>query len=104
MDIYGELGLETIINAAGTLTRLGGSLMLPEVIEAMAAAGRAFATCGCVPGRFAGYHIVRRVNQGKQIFFRRTAAGRKGNAAHTRNLEEGSTIHIKYGLPDQKTR
>ena len=42
MDIYGELGLETIINAAGTLTRLGGSLMLPQVIEAMAAAGRQF--------------------------------------------------------------
>jgi len=42
MGIYGDLGLETIINAAGTLTRLGGSLMLPEVLEAMTAAGREF--------------------------------------------------------------
>jgi uncharacterized pyridoxal phosphate-dependent enzyme len=42
MDIYAELGLRTVINAAGTLTRLGGSLMRPEVIEAMTAASRSF--------------------------------------------------------------
>ncbi len=42
MDVYGELGLDTIINAAGTLTRLSGSLMLPEVTDAMAAASRSF--------------------------------------------------------------
>jgi L-seryl-tRNA(Ser) seleniumtransferase len=43
MDVYRELGIEPIINAAGTLTTLGGSLMLPEVTDAMAAASRAFA-------------------------------------------------------------
>lgn len=42
MDIYRELGVETIVNAAGTLTNLGGSLMLPEVVDAMVAASRAF--------------------------------------------------------------
>jgi L-seryl-tRNA(Ser) seleniumtransferase len=42
MDVYRELGMEPIINAAGTLTTLGGSLMLPEVTDAMAAASRAF--------------------------------------------------------------
>lgn len=42
MDIYSELGIEPIINAGGTLTTLGGSLMLPEVVEAMAAASRSF--------------------------------------------------------------
>lgn len=42
MDVYSELGVEPIINAAGTLTSLGGSLMLPEVVEAMAAASRMF--------------------------------------------------------------
>src|SRR4051794_7529238 len=41
-DIYAELGLDTIINAAGTITRMGGSLMLPAVTDAMAAASRAF--------------------------------------------------------------
>ncbi|MGQ0602127.1 MAG: aminotransferase class V-fold PLP-dependent enzyme [Anaerolineales bacterium] len=36
--IYDELGLRPVINAAGTLTRLGGALMPPEVVEAMARA------------------------------------------------------------------
>jgi L-seryl-tRNA(Ser) seleniumtransferase len=35
MDIYTRLGVKRRINAAGTLTRLGGSLMAPEVLEAM---------------------------------------------------------------------
>src|SRR6185312_1951837 len=34
-DIYGELGVTPIINAAGTYTTMGGSLMAPEVMEAM---------------------------------------------------------------------
>jgi L-seryl-tRNA(Ser) seleniumtransferase len=37
-SIYHELGLRPVINAAGTLTRLGGSLMPPEVLRAMARA------------------------------------------------------------------
>lgn len=40
-DIYAGLGVKRRINAAGTLTRLGGALMAPEVIAAMAAAARA---------------------------------------------------------------
>ena len=35
MDIYKKLGVNPIINAAGTLTRLGGTIMLPEVRQAM---------------------------------------------------------------------
>jgi L-seryl-tRNA(Ser) seleniumtransferase len=42
MSIYDELGIDTIINAAGTLTTLSGSLMLPQVVDAMAAASRSF--------------------------------------------------------------
>ena len=42
MDVYSELGIKTVINAAGTLTTLGGSLMLPDVVEAMSAASRSF--------------------------------------------------------------
>src|SRR5438067_10017950 len=41
-EIYRELGVRTVINASGTLTRLGGSRMAPEVLEAMAAAARSF--------------------------------------------------------------
>jgi L-seryl-tRNA(Ser) seleniumtransferase len=35
MDVYRRLGLRPIINAAGTYTHLGGSLLPPEVIAAM---------------------------------------------------------------------
>ncbi len=39
-DIYARLGVKRRINAAGTLTRLGGSLMAPEVLDAMRAAAQ----------------------------------------------------------------
>lgn len=35
MGVYERLGLRTIVNARGTHTRLGGTLMLPEVLDAM---------------------------------------------------------------------
>jgi L-seryl-tRNA(Ser) seleniumtransferase len=41
-DVYKDLGVRPLINAAGTYTALGGSLMRPEVVEAMAAAARQF--------------------------------------------------------------
>ena len=42
MDIYDQLGVKKVINGAATLTRLGGSIMPPEVLEAMAEAARHF--------------------------------------------------------------
>lgn len=39
-QVYSRLGLRTIINASGTYTHLGGSLMPPEVLEAMDDAAR----------------------------------------------------------------
>ncbi len=42
MGVYDELGLNPIINASGTLTRLGGSRMHPEVLAAMAEAAASF--------------------------------------------------------------
>lgn len=39
-QVYNRLGLRTIINASGTYTHLGGSLMPPEVLEAMDDAAR----------------------------------------------------------------
>jgi len=42
MDIYDELGVRPLINAAGTLTRCGGSLMAPEVLDSMRQASRQF--------------------------------------------------------------
>jgi L-seryl-tRNA(Ser) seleniumtransferase len=40
IDVYAALGVKRRINAAGTLTRLGGALMAPEVTAARAAAAR----------------------------------------------------------------
>lgn len=42
MSIYQDLGIKPIINASATLTRLGGSRMPGEVLEAMHAAAGAF--------------------------------------------------------------
>jgi uncharacterized pyridoxal phosphate-dependent enzyme len=42
MDIYDELGVRKIINGSATLTILGGSLIPPEVLAAMAQASRHF--------------------------------------------------------------
>ena len=39
-DPYADLGVRRRINAAGALTRLGGAVMAPEVVDAMAAASR----------------------------------------------------------------
>ena len=39
-DPYERLGVRRRINAAGALTRLGGAVMAPEVVEAMVAASR----------------------------------------------------------------
>ena len=45
-DPYARLGVRRRINAAGALTRLGGAVMAPEVVEAMAAASRASVDIG----------------------------------------------------------
>ncbi len=42
MNIYEKLGIRTIINGNATLTRLGGSIMPPEVVAAMVAASKHF--------------------------------------------------------------
>ena len=42
MNIYDEIGLPRVINAAGSMTYLGGSLMHPEVLEAMRSAAGSY--------------------------------------------------------------
>ncbi|MBM01843.1 MAG: hypothetical protein CL762_03905 [Chloroflexi bacterium] len=42
MDIYKELNIKTIINAQSWVTKLGGSIMRPEVLDAMNKASGAF--------------------------------------------------------------
>ena len=45
-DPYRRLSVRRRINAAGALTRLGGAVMAPEVVDAMAAASRASVDIG----------------------------------------------------------
>ena len=42
MTGYADLGVRPVINAAATLTRLGGSRMPPPVLDAMRAASESF--------------------------------------------------------------
>jgi D-glucosaminate-6-phosphate ammonia-lyase len=42
LGVYDKLGVKRIINGWGTITRVGGTLMPPEVVEAMAEAARSF--------------------------------------------------------------
>jgi L-seryl-tRNA(Ser) seleniumtransferase len=42
MGVYEDLGVRRVINASGTLTRLGGSRMAPEVLAAMCEAAESF--------------------------------------------------------------
>ncbi len=51
MGVYDELGLRTVINASGTLTRLGGSRMAPEVLAAMAEAAASFVPIDALQAR-----------------------------------------------------
>lgn len=50
-DVYRELGIAPIINAAGTITTLGGSLMPPEVTAAWNSAARSFVSLLDLQGR-----------------------------------------------------
>ena len=57
-EVYRRLGIEPVINGIGTVTVLGGSLMPPEVTDAMVAASRNFVPLPELQER-AGDHIAR---------------------------------------------
>jgi L-seryl-tRNA(Ser) seleniumtransferase len=42
MDIYDRLGVRKVINAQGSISKIGGSLMAPEVLAVMAEAGQSY--------------------------------------------------------------
>ena len=46
MGLYSGLGVRTVINARGNATLVGGTLMDPEILEAMAEAARSFVRIG----------------------------------------------------------
>ncbi len=50
-SIYYEFGVSPVINAAGTKTRIGGSLIRPEAVEAMREAAESFAVLSDLQSR-----------------------------------------------------
>ena len=59
--LYARLGVRRVINAAGTLTRLGGSRMAPEVLAAMAEAGGAFDWLADEPDLYSAADVIKPV-------------------------------------------
>ena len=57
-EVYRRLGIQPVINGIGTVTVLGGSIMPPEVTDAMVAASRHFVPLRELQQR-AGDHLAR---------------------------------------------
>ena len=60
MISYGDLRVNSFVNASGTITTLGGSLMRPEVLETMAAASRSYVDLFELNQK-AGEYLARRI-------------------------------------------
>jgi uncharacterized pyridoxal phosphate-dependent enzyme len=61
MSIYKQLNVKILINALGTVTKVGGSLMAPEVLQAMAEAGEHFVEINTLH-KAAGEYIAKLVS------------------------------------------
>src|SRR3954469_22657898 len=88
MNSYHAVGLRTVINADGMKTRLGGSLMPPEVLEAMRQAGRCYVDLLDLH-RAAGHRIAELVDSPAI----EDAAVVCGAAADRRSHGEGGETH-----------
>ena len=49
--IYDDIGVTRVINAAGSMTYLGGSLIAPDVLAAMNEAAGSFVVIRISPGK-----------------------------------------------------
>ena len=79
MDIYDELGVRKVINGLATVTVLGGSLMPPEVLAAMAEAAQHFVDIDELQDKV-GQRIAEWThNEAAYVFVRR---GRRDGAEH----------------------
>ena len=58
MNIYEQLGLKTVINGCGTVTKLGGSKMDARVLDAMVMASKSFVEISALH-KAAGAHIAK---------------------------------------------
>lgn len=91
-DIYRELGVKTVINAAGTYTMVGGSRMSEATLEAMASAAR--------------NHVVikelqEKIHERLAVITRNEAAFVTNGAAAALHIAGATAIARKYGRPFQ---
>jgi L-seryl-tRNA(Ser) seleniumtransferase len=74
MSLLSELGLRPVINANATLTKLGGSLMPPEVLAAMAEGARSFVPMAELSAAI-GERIAKRTRNEAAVVLTGAAAG-----------------------------
>lgn len=100
-DLFRELGVKPIINGRGTLTYLSGSLMLPEVIDAMSSTSRQFANINEVQDKV-GERIARLLNcEAAMVTSGAAAAMTLGTAAAITGKDE-EKIRLLPNLPGPK--
>lgn len=89
-NVYRELGLEPVINGNATLTRLGGSLIAPEVLDAMREAAGSFVDLEEL-GRRVGAEIARLTRNEAAMVSGGAAAGLvlAAAACMARDVEDG---------------
>lgn len=96
MTDYQSLGIRPIINANATLTRLGGSLLPPEVITAMNEAARSFIDLNELQRRV-GERLAE-LTHNEAAYVSSGAAG--GLALATAACVTGCDPHLIYRFPD----
>ena len=96
MGIYQELGMKKVVNAWGTVTKLGGSLMEPEVLEAMRQAAGSFVNMEELHAA-AGERIAQLLGVEAACI---TCGAAAGLAIATAACMTGSRKSFAYQLPD----
>jgi uncharacterized pyridoxal phosphate-dependent enzyme len=94
-DVYGRLGIAPIINASGTVTVLGGTVMPPEVLAAMNAAARSYVDLPLLLER-SGRYLAERIGV-PGAFISSGAAG--GIAVATAAVLSGGEQERAWDLP-----
>jgi len=95
-DVFARLGIAPIINASGTVTVLGGSVMAPEIVEAMRVASRTYVDLPDAMRR-AGEYLAERIGV-QDAFICSGAAG--GIASSVAAVLSGGIPEQAWALPD----
>jgi L-seryl-tRNA(Ser) seleniumtransferase len=95
-NVYEALGVKRVINAAGTFTNLGGSLMPPEVVAAWVDASKSFVNLGDLQDKV-GARIARLI--GVEAAIVTTGAAGAMQLAAAAAITRGDSSFIKR-LPD----